>query len=244
MATNYNAIAGTELGRVSALSDGIFAIAMTLLILDIHAPESADIHSEGELAAALVTLAPTAATWLMSVMTLGIFWLGQQTQLSQLASMNRNLSWLHFVFLAVITALPFSTRVLAGFFDYRLAFLVYYVNILLAGASLYVAWRYAERAGLTTEKSARTSCRGDPPADRARPGALRDRRARRPRQHAARRRLHHPHPDQLRRRAEMDELVVNELWLVFVGIFRGSDPTGSRASHPRRRRAPSRSVRP
>jgi uncharacterized membrane protein len=84
-------------------------------------------------------------------MTLGIFWVGQQTQLSRLTSMNRNLGWLHFVFLAVITALPFSTRLLAGFFDYRLAFLVYYANILLAGASLYVAWRYAERAGLTNE---------------------------------------------------------------------------------------------
>ncbi len=151
MPTNYNAIAGTELGRVSALSDGIFAIAMTLLVLEIHAPESAGIHSEGELAAALVMLAPTAATWLMSLMTLGIFWLGQQTQLSRLTGMNRNLAWLHFLFLAVITALPFSTRLLAGFFDYRIAFLIYYANILAAGASLYIAWSYAERAGLTDE---------------------------------------------------------------------------------------------
>ncbi len=151
MATNYNAIAGTELGRVSALSDGIFAFAMTVLVLEVHIPEPADVHGERELAAALIALAPRAATWLMSLMTLGIFWLGQQTQLSRLTGMNRNLSWLHFLFLAVITTLPFSTRLLAGFFDYRLAFLIYYMNILLAGASLYVAWRYAERAGLTNE---------------------------------------------------------------------------------------------
>ncbi len=152
MATNYNAIAGADLGRVSALSDGIFAIAMTLLVLEIHAPEATDIRSEGELAAALMKLAPTAATWLMSLMTLGIFWLGQQTQLSRLTAMNRNLAWLHFLFLAVITALPFSTRLLAGFFDYRIAFLIYYANILFAGLSLYLAWAYAERAELTDEK--------------------------------------------------------------------------------------------
>jgi uncharacterized membrane protein len=151
MTTNYNAIAGSELGRVSALSDGIFAFAMTVLVLEIRIPEPADIHSERELAAALIGLAPRAATWLLSLMTLGIFWTGQQTQLTRLTSMNRNLGWLHFVFLAVITALPFSTRLLAGFFDYRLAFLVYYANILLAGATLYIAWRYAERAGLTNE---------------------------------------------------------------------------------------------
>ena len=128
---------------------------MTLLVLEIHAPEGAGIHSEGELAAALVLLAPTAATWLMSLMTLGIFWLGQQTQLSRLTGMNRNLAWLHFLFLAVVTALPFSTRLLAGFFDYRIAFLIYYANILAAGASLYVAWSYAERAESDRRASAR-----------------------------------------------------------------------------------------
>ena len=152
MPTNYNAIAGTELGRVCALSDGIFAIAMTLLVLEIHAPEAADIHSESQLAAALAKLAPIVATWLLSLTTLGIFWLGQQTQLSLLTRTNRNLAWLHFLFLAVITALPFSTRLLGAFFDYRLAFFIYYLNILLAGVTLYLAWRYAERAELTEEK--------------------------------------------------------------------------------------------
>lgn len=133
--TNYNAIAGTELARVNALSDGIFAVAMTLLVLEIRTPEPADIHSERELVAALFALAPRAATWLLSLMTLGIFWLGQQTQLSRLAGMSRNLAWLHFVFLAVITALPFSTRLLAGFFEYRVAFLVYWATSSRAPAS-------------------------------------------------------------------------------------------------------------
>jgi uncharacterized membrane protein len=54
MTTNYNAIAGSELSRVSALSDGIFAFAMTVLVLEIRIPEPADIHSERELAAALI----------------------------------------------------------------------------------------------------------------------------------------------------------------------------------------------
>jgi uncharacterized membrane protein len=149
--TTYNTLAGSQLERISALSDGIFAVAMTLLILDIHAPEAGDVHSEGELATALVALAPRVATWLMSLMTLGIFWLGQQAQLNQLKTADRNLSWLHFLFLAVMSALPFSTRLLASFFDFRLAFLVYYLNILLSGVTLYLAWRYAERADLTRE---------------------------------------------------------------------------------------------
>jgi uncharacterized membrane protein len=151
MATNYNALAGHELGRVSALSDGIFAVAMTLLVLEIKVPEAGGIHTEHELALALLGLGPLAATWLLSMMTLGIFWLGQQAQLNQLKDTDRNLSWLHFLFLAVVTAVPFSTRLLAGFFDFRLAFVIYWANILLCGATLYIAWRYAERAGLTSE---------------------------------------------------------------------------------------------
>jgi uncharacterized membrane protein len=148
MAFIYNRLAGQDVGRIAALSDGIFAVAMTLLVLEIHLPEPSDIHSEGELWAGLVLLAPRLVTWLMSMMTLGIFWLGQQTQLNQLERADRNLSWLHFVFLAVITLTPFSTRLLATFFSYRVAFFLYWGNILLAGLTLLACWLYTERAKL------------------------------------------------------------------------------------------------
>ena len=49
MQTHYNTLAGGEVGRIAALSDGLFAIAATILVLDFHTPEPADIHSEAEL---------------------------------------------------------------------------------------------------------------------------------------------------------------------------------------------------
>jgi uncharacterized membrane protein len=49
MSTWYNRIAGQNLERLAALSDGIFAVAMTLLVLDIHAPAAHEIHGEGDL---------------------------------------------------------------------------------------------------------------------------------------------------------------------------------------------------
>lgn len=153
MEIHYNAIAARDVGRISALSDGIFGVAMTLLVLEIRTPEHTDIHSEAQLLEALAALAPRLLTWLLSLMTLGIFWVGQQTQINQLARADRGLSWLHFVFLAVITVLPFSTRLLAEFFTFRVAFLVYWANIFLAGASLYVCWSYAVRAGLLAERA-------------------------------------------------------------------------------------------
>jgi uncharacterized membrane protein len=139
----YNRIAAGDVGRIAALSDGVFAVAVTLLVLDIHAPESADIHSEAALASALCALAPRGLTWILSVMTLGIFWVGQQTQLNQLDRADRDFTWASYLFLAAITALPFSTRVLADFFEFRVAIGLYWANILLCGATLYLTWRLA-----------------------------------------------------------------------------------------------------
>jgi uncharacterized membrane protein len=75
MPTWYNRIAGQSLERLAALSDGIFAVAMTLLVLDIHAPAAHTIHSENDLWLALCALSPRMLVYLMSFMTLGIFWI-------------------------------------------------------------------------------------------------------------------------------------------------------------------------
>ncbi len=98
--THFNRLAAQDLGRIAALSDGIFAFAMTVLVLDIHIPDSAGIHSQSELWAGLGALTPRIVTWLLSLMTLGIFWVAQQTVLNHLTHADRDLSWLSFVYLA------------------------------------------------------------------------------------------------------------------------------------------------
>jgi uncharacterized membrane protein len=148
MPTLYNRIANQSIERLAALSDGIFAVAMTLLVLDLHLPASAAIHSEHGLQAALWTLAPQVLVYLMSFMTLGIFWNGQQTQLNFFERSDRDLSWLQLGFLFTITVMPFTTQLLAHFLAYRTALLIYWLNILLPGLLLYASWRYATRAGL------------------------------------------------------------------------------------------------
>jgi uncharacterized membrane protein len=145
---SYNAIAGGSLERLSALSDGIFAVAMTLLVLDVKPPEALEIHDGRELAAALVHLAPRVLMFAMSFLTLGIFWTGQQTQLTQLARGDRNLGWLHLVFLFAVSMMPFSTMLLAQFIAFQPALGVYWANILALGVMLFVSWRYAMRAQL------------------------------------------------------------------------------------------------
>lgn len=148
MVTLYNRIQGRNLDRLAALSDGIFAVAMTLLVLDLHIPSAAQAHSERELLAALAALGPQWVAYGMSFLTLGILWAGQQTQLDHIAEGTRDLTWIHLGFLFTITLLPLSTRLLAAFITYRLALGVYWLNLLLAGLALYLSWKYAQRAGL------------------------------------------------------------------------------------------------
>ncbi len=151
MSDSYNRIAGRSVERLAALSDGIFAVAMTLLVLDLKTPATANVHSELELWRALVALAPQLLMYAMSFMTLGIFWAGQQTQFNHFALGSRNLTWIHLAFLFAVTMMPFSTRLLAEFITYRVALLLYWSNVLTLGVLLFVSWRYAIRAGLLKE---------------------------------------------------------------------------------------------
>jgi len=139
----YNRIAGESLERLAALSDGVFAVAMTLLVFDLHSPTIGTIHSDADLLHALARIVPNCAVYFLSFLTLGIFWVGQQTQFNQLQHSDRNMTWIHIGFLCAVTLIPFSTGLVANFITLRTALLVYWLNILLLGSILYASWHYA-----------------------------------------------------------------------------------------------------
>jgi uncharacterized membrane protein len=147
--SSYNQIANRSLERIGALSDGLFAIALTLIVLEIRVPDPLVVpHTSEDLLRALTDLTPRIVTYALSFMTLGIFWNGQQTQLSYMARADRHLSWIYLAFLAFVALMPFSTSLLSEFIDVRVALLLYWANIAILGLVIYVAWAYALRAGL------------------------------------------------------------------------------------------------
>jgi uncharacterized membrane protein len=148
MPTDYNQLAGRQVERIAALTDGLFAIAMTLIVLEVKVPEHAVVHDETGLLGALGALAPRLVTYLMSFLTLGIFWVGMGAQLSQIDHTDRHYTWLQLAVLAVVAVLPFSTELLAEFITFRVALLVYWINVLFFGVAVYASWSYARRAGL------------------------------------------------------------------------------------------------
>ena len=148
MITSYNRIAGQSVERLAALSDGIFGVAMTLLAIDLRVPASELIHYEHDLRHELFAISPEVLVYLMSFLTLGIFWVGQQSQLNHLRRSDVRLTWIHLAFLFAVTLMPFSTKLLGAHHAYRTALLEYWGNILIFGATLYASWGYATRAGL------------------------------------------------------------------------------------------------
>jgi uncharacterized membrane protein len=165
MATRYHRFAGSSLNRLGALSDGVFAVAMTLLVLDLKVPvlhsraqhpiwSGGGGHSEHALLHDLLhNVAPHLLPYAMSFLTLGIFWVGQQTQLESFTQSNRALTWINLTFLLAVTLLPFSTSLLAQDITYRTSVGVYWLNLLALGVMIFASLRYAERAGFISDET-------------------------------------------------------------------------------------------
>jgi len=125
---------------------------MTLLVLGLVVPVvKGSATTEGQLWDAMRNLGPNALVYTTSFMTLGIFWLGQGTQLSHLARSNRNYAWIHLVFLFAVTMVPFSTLLLASFYWLKVALIEYWLNIVLLGGTLLAGLEYGLRAHLFRE---------------------------------------------------------------------------------------------
>lgn len=151
----YNRFTGQSLERLTALSDGVFAVAMTLLVLDVRVPVSAAsaAFSDHGLWDALLKQSPNFAAYLLSFSMLGTFWLAQHGLLGILGRCDRTLTWINLGFLFVVTLLPFSAALLAHYVHLRVAVGVYWLNILLLGAGLECSARYGRRALLPSEAS-------------------------------------------------------------------------------------------
>jgi uncharacterized membrane protein len=152
----YNELAGSNLRRLEAISDGIFAVCMTLLVLGLAVPAVSAVQSETDLLRQLRDLLPAVVTYFMSFLTLGIFWVGQQTQLSQAERASRAYTWIHVAFLLTVTLVPFSTQLLARFHWSRVALVFYWLNILVMGFALLAGVEYGLRARLFSDEARQT----------------------------------------------------------------------------------------
>jgi uncharacterized membrane protein len=136
-----------ELGknRIEALSDGIFAIVMTLLVLEIHLPELPGNASNLQLAPALAHLWPKFLSYGVSFVSLGVYWISHHNLYHLIRRSDRVLLWLNIFFFMLASLLPFSTSLLNAFRQTQIAPFFFGANLTLIGWLLYMQWAYAER---------------------------------------------------------------------------------------------------
>lgn len=129
--------------RIEALSDGIFAIVMTLLILEFHVPNLPSNAPNVEVAPALVALLPKFASYIVTFVSLGFFWVGHHIMYHAIRRADRTLLWLNIFFFMFVSMLPFSTSVLNAFSEAFIAPLFFGTNLAIIGWILFFQWRYA-----------------------------------------------------------------------------------------------------
>ncbi len=139
---------GEEFGRVLAFSDGMFAIAMTLLVVGIAVPAIDDGDSVHDLADALNGLSDSIVSFFISFAVIGRYWVAHHQMFSMLAAFDRGLIGLNLVYLALIAFLPFPTALIGNYFDNPLALSVYAVTVAATSGLEVVLFRHAHRSGL------------------------------------------------------------------------------------------------
>jgi uncharacterized membrane protein len=131
---------GLPVNRIEALTDGVFAVAMTVLVLGLELP-----RGPGGLGARLWILWPKLASYVLSFVMLGVLWIGHHYQLNHLRRTDRVLIWLNLGFLLAITFLPFGAAALGAEHDNPDVVALYAGTIVLAGVALLAHWHHAVR---------------------------------------------------------------------------------------------------
>lgn len=127
--------------RIEALVDGIFAVAMTLLVIELRLPEHANALSSAELLGVLRELAPTFISWVLSFMVLALYWTANHRLYSYVRHVDAPLLWYTILLLAGASLLPFASAVNSRYLS-QLAQLVYAsVMCLMSIGSLLVTIR-------------------------------------------------------------------------------------------------------
>jgi uncharacterized membrane protein len=134
--------------RVEAFSDGVFAIILTLLVLELRVPAIADHSTLRQYAVVMAPLVPKVLTFALTFVVICIHWVGHHTFYRQLKGATVGLVWLNNFFLLWLCFLPFPTAMLGDHLTDQFPILLYGVDSLLCAVAFYALRSYSRHAGL------------------------------------------------------------------------------------------------
>jgi uncharacterized membrane protein len=139
-------------GRMEALTDGIFAISMTLLVLELKIPDLPKSASTSELLQSIGHEAPAFFSFLVSFLYCGLLWILHHLAMHFIRHLQIVLVWLNLLFLMSISLMPFSCGLLGHFLRNPVAQEIYFGNMFVAAALLAVQWLVAKKKKLINEE--------------------------------------------------------------------------------------------
>jgi uncharacterized membrane protein len=142
--------------RLLALTDGVVAIALTLLVLELKVPSLGHVippTSASALAAQLGDDTDQLISYLISFYVIANFWLIHHRVFGQLAGQRESLAWWNFLFLFTISIMPFTSNLLGEYSENPLAVSIFAVNLLLASLATQATLEIGRRKGLTISKT-------------------------------------------------------------------------------------------
>ena len=134
-----------SLDRILAISDGVFAFAVTLLVLDLFVPVLSSGATSGDLGQALSKEYASFVSYLLSFFIAGVWWNAHNRNFSFLRYADSILRWLNLLFLIWIALLPFFTKILDQYANLQLAVVLYAFDQAGAGFFMTLSWWYSSR---------------------------------------------------------------------------------------------------
>jgi uncharacterized membrane protein len=131
--------------RFEAFSDGIFAIIVTLLVLEIKVPHIKDPASPWELFIALFYLLPKFLSWIISFLTVCVIWVNHHRLMNVFRSIDHGIFWWNAILLLWVSFIPFPTALLGDYPGNQLAGILYALILSFMGFSFYFLRRHVSR---------------------------------------------------------------------------------------------------
>ncbi len=140
-----------QMERIVFFSDAVFAIAITLLIIEIKVPHIEHDAGDREFWIALLKLTPNFVGYFFSFFVIGAYWVGHHQIYGHIKNWNSGLMWRNITVLAAIAFIPFSTAFLSEYPARFVPLFLYAANFSAAGFLATWQWRYAVKKGLIEE---------------------------------------------------------------------------------------------
>ncbi len=131
--------------RVETLSDGVFAIILTLLVLELKVPHIDDLHSTRELWLALVSLAPKFLSWIISFLMVCVVWVNHHRLFDQFKGINNGLFWANANLLLWTSFIPFPTALIGDYPNNKLALFLFGISLSMAAFSFTIMRLYVTK---------------------------------------------------------------------------------------------------